>query len=143
MAGIAAMVLAAPSGASAGIHSKLGTYSGQAADGKLLSVEVVSRGGSRRVRLLEFRDGCGSTFVIPPLALGKAQRTFHDDFSGNTNTVGYRTVFDGRITGAKRMTITTQSFVGDLFPPAGTAPGTASHCSVTTTFALKFLPDGL
>jgi hypothetical protein len=140
---IAAAALALPGGAAAGVHAKLGAYTGQAEDGKLLSVEVVKRGGTRRLRLLEFKDGCASTFVLPPLGLGKAQRTFHDDFSGNTNSVGYRTVFDGRIESAKKMTITTQSSVGDLFPPPGTPPGTANHCSVTTNFALRFLPDGL
>jgi hypothetical protein len=41
------------------------------------------------------------------------------------------------------MTIVTQSSVGDLLPPTGTPPGTASQCSVTSSFALRFLPDGL
>ena len=60
---------------------------------------------------------------MPPLALGKARRHFHDDYAGNTNTVGYRIVFDGRIKSAKRMAITTQSSVGDLFRRPARRPG--------------------
>jgi len=140
---IAAALLAAPGVASAGVHPKIGTYSGHTPDGKVLNLEVREKGGARRIRLLEFSDGCGGALLVTPLGLGKARRQFHFETSGNTTSVGYRVILDGTINSPKRMTVNSQSFVGNLFPTPGTPPGTANQCSVTSSFSLRFLPDGL
>jgi hypothetical protein len=147
-AGMATLAIAAiaVSSAPAAVTPRIGTYVGHSPGAKrstnTITIEVVERRGALRVRLLDLIDDCGSDFVITPIGLGKATGKFHDVYEGDTNSVGYRVVFDGRFIKRSRAVIDVQSSVGDLLP-SGTAPGTANQCTDTTSFSLKFLPDGL
>ena len=146
-AGLAALMATMSSApASAAVTPKIGTYSGHAAGAgsERIDLEVVNRGGAMRVRLLDFDAGCASQFVLTPIGAGKVRRgRFHFENEGNTNSVAYRTVLDGRFTSPTRATVTLQSFTGSLFPAPGTPPGAANVCSEKIGFPLKFLPDGL
>jgi hypothetical protein len=111
-------------------------YSGTTSYGMKLNIQVTLRSsGKQFVKVRKLRDGCFGDILDSEFTRLRGGR-FHLDESGTTTSAGYTARVDGKFTG-KKASATVHSASGDLFPPAGVAPGTANICDVTTAFELE------